>query len=287
MPTTYTHWRFGNECIETLPDQLKDIINQNRGIFNFGVHGPDIYFYYNCLKHNEVNQFGTNLHDIPFKETLKDIKYYYDTCEDKELAIAYLLGFCCHFTLDSYCHGFIDRKAEVSEFSHGRIESQLDKYFLIKDGFDPIKKSVTFSLKPTKAMAKVISHLLPNCDEDVTYKTMKDQVFYLNILKDNSDLKRKTLEKMMDAAKASDFKDLLITTNEYPDLEATMLRLDKLFNKAKEHYPTLAQSLFEYLTKNKALDPYFKNHFCPKADYKQIPILTMDTEINYVVGLQD
>ena len=56
MPTTYAHYRFGDKCINTLPNNLKEIINNNREIFNYGVHGPDIFFYYNCLKHNSINQ---------------------------------------------------------------------------------------------------------------------------------------------------------------------------------------------------------------------------------------
>ena len=34
MPTTYAHWRFGDKCIKTLPDNLQTIINNNRAIFS-------------------------------------------------------------------------------------------------------------------------------------------------------------------------------------------------------------------------------------------------------------
>lgn len=61
MPTTYAHWRFGDKCIETLPDNLQTIIKNNRAIFDYGVHGPDIFFYYNCLKHNKINQMGEKM----------------------------------------------------------------------------------------------------------------------------------------------------------------------------------------------------------------------------------
>ena len=66
MPTTYAHWRFGDKCIRMLPDDLQNIILNNRAIFDYGVHGPDIFFYYNCLKHNEVNRYGSAMHDIPY-----------------------------------------------------------------------------------------------------------------------------------------------------------------------------------------------------------------------------
>ena len=87
MPTTYAHYRFGELCIKELPTNLQNIINQNRDIFNYGVHGPDIFFYYNCLKPNEVNAFGSRLHDIPYKDLLKIMKENFDKCSNKDEAI--------------------------------------------------------------------------------------------------------------------------------------------------------------------------------------------------------
>lgn len=287
MPTTYAHWRFGDQCIKTLPEQLQTIVNNNREIFDYGVHGPDIYFYYKCMKRNDVNRYGSNLHEIPFKKTLKDVKEQYKLIKNKDAALSYLLGFTCHFALDSYCHGYIDRKAEVSPVTHGKIESQFDRYLLIKDGYNPIKKSVTFSLKPNKEMASVISKLFNKWDEKTVYKSLKDQKMYLNILKDSNDFKRNLLIKAFTKFNTLSFIDLLITKENDERCADSMLRLDKYFNKAVEHYPILALSLYNYLEKGKRLDPYFSNHFCPKKDYKSIPILTLEMEKNYQVGLQD
>ena len=127
MPTTYAHWRFGDKCIRMLPDDLQNIILNNRAIFDYGVHGPDIFFYYNCLKHNEVNRYGSAMHDIPYKDTLAQIKENFKKTENKDMALSYLLGFTCHFTLDSYCHGFIEKVDETMPYSHGKIESQFDR----------------------------------------------------------------------------------------------------------------------------------------------------------------
>ena len=287
MPTTYAHWRFGEHCIKTLPEDLQKTVNKYRHEFDFGVHGPDIFFYYDALKHNDVNRYGTWLHDQPFKDTLeKTFKPQYLKHENKEAALSYLLGFLCHFTLDSYCHGYIDRKDEVSGCSHGRIEAQLDRYFLIKDGFDPVKKSVTFSLKPTAECCRNIALMYDKFDEKTVAKSLKDQLFYLNLLKDNSDIKRALLRTAMKLAKANSFLDLLIGKEEDPRCRDSMLRLDKYFEKAKEHYPILAKNFVEYLNNDAPLDDYFHNHFCPKEDYKEIPILSYEDELNYQVDFQ-
>ena len=288
MPTTYAHWRFGDKCIRMLPDDLQNIILNNRAIFDYGVHGPDIFFYYNCLKHNEVNRYGSAMHDIPYKDTLAQIKENFKKTENKDMALSYLLGFTCHFTLDSYCHGFIEKVDETMPYSHGKIESQFDRYLLIKDGFNPVTKSVTDMFHPDKKMAKVISGLFNKFDEDIIYKTLKDQKFYLNLLKDNSDIKRFFLTTAMDIAKVPSFKDLLITKENVEELKPINIRLNKYFDMALKHYPVLADSLIGYLSDKNELNTYFKHNFSFKEDYRNLEILPLDEELKYkVTALQD
>ena len=288
MPTTYAHWRFGDKCIRMLPDDLQNIILNNRAIFDYGVHGPDIFFYYNCLKHNEVNRYGSAMHDIPYKDTLAQIKENFKKTENKDMALSYLLGFTCHFTLDSYCHGFIEKVDETMPYSHGKIESQFDRYLLIKDGFNPVTKSVTDMFHPDKKMAKVISGLFNKFDEDIIYKTLKDQKLYLNLLKDNSDIKRFFLTAAMDIAKVPSFKDLLITKENVEELKPVNIRLNKYFDMALKHYPVLADSLIGYLSDKNELNTYFKHNFSFKEDYRNLEILPLDEELKYkVTALQD
>ncbi len=288
MPTTYAHWRFGDKCIRMLPDDLQNIILNNRAIFDYGVHGPDIFFYYNCLKHNEVNRYGSAMHDIPYKDTLAQIKENFKKTENKDMALSYLLGFTCHFTLDSYCHGFIEKVDETMPYSHGKIESQFDRYLLIKDGFNPVTKSVTDMFHPDKKMAKVISGLFNKFDEDIIYKTLKDQKLYLNLLKDNSDIKRFFLTTAMDIAKVPSFKDLLITKENVEELKPINIRLNKYFDMALKHYPVLADSLIGYLSDKNELNTYFKHNFSFKEDYRNLEILPLDEELKYkVTALQD
>lgn len=288
MPTTYAHWRFGDKCIRMLPDDLQNIILNNRAIFDYGVHGPDIFFYYNCLKHNEVNRYGSAMHDIPYKDTLAQIKENFKKTENKDMALSYLLGFTCHFTLDSYCHGFIEKVDETMPYSHGKIESQFDRYLLIKDGFNPVTKSVTDMFHPDKKMAKVISGLFNKFDEDIIYKTLKDQKLYLSLLKDNSDIKRFFLTTAMDIAKVPSFKDLLITKENVEELKPVNIRLNKYFDMALKHYPVLADSLIGYLSDKNELNTYFKHNFSFKEDYRNLEILPLDEELKYkVTALQD
>ena len=137
-------------------------------------------------------------------------------------------------------------------------------------------------------MAKDISELFGDVDEETVYKTIKDQKKYLDLLKDSNCIKRFILNTGMDLAHCKDFKDLLLTTKNDPKCLDSSLRLDKYFDKAVEHYPILAQNLIDYLNNKEELPPYFKHDFTPKEDYRSLPVLSYEEEKKYEVkDLQD
>ena len=49
MPTTYAHYKFGKEVMSALPRPLQNSIENKRALFDIGLHGPDILFYYKAL----------------------------------------------------------------------------------------------------------------------------------------------------------------------------------------------------------------------------------------------
>ena len=46
MPAFYTHYRFGCDVLKQLPEDIRSICTAHRGLFDIGLHGPDIYFFY-------------------------------------------------------------------------------------------------------------------------------------------------------------------------------------------------------------------------------------------------
>ena len=52
MPSTYAHYRFGQEVLKELPNDIKKIIIENKELYDIGLHGPDLLFYYLPLKNN-------------------------------------------------------------------------------------------------------------------------------------------------------------------------------------------------------------------------------------------
>lgn len=141
MPTTYAHDRFGREVYEQLPANLKKIIRENKKLYLIGLHGPDIFFYYHPFSKNRVSDYGTLLHEqtasVLFEDEVK--KYQQSPSEAME---AYLLGFACHYLLDSTCHPYIGKFVDHTGISHAKIETSLDQYFMLEDGLDPLVYTV-------------------------------------------------------------------------------------------------------------------------------------------------
>lgn len=70
MPTTYTHYAYGQEVFINFPKNYKEKIEPYIEYYNIGVHGPDILFYYHSYCKNKVNQYGVKVHHEPAREFL-------------------------------------------------------------------------------------------------------------------------------------------------------------------------------------------------------------------------
>jgi len=46
MPSTYAHYRMGQEVIKQVSVPAHDIIMKHKQLYDIGLHGPDILFYY-------------------------------------------------------------------------------------------------------------------------------------------------------------------------------------------------------------------------------------------------
>ena len=55
MPSTYAHYRLGQEVLDNLSGGIKSTILNHKQLYDIGLHGPDILFYYKPLFSCEVN----------------------------------------------------------------------------------------------------------------------------------------------------------------------------------------------------------------------------------------
>jgi len=276
MPTTYAHWRFGQKCLETLPDNLKNICEKYRSLFDLAVHGPDIFFY--DLSDPAMNTFGSNYHHNPGVFAFKEFKEAYQKHPDDERTIVYILGFLTHYAFDSMAHGYIERTREVWPVSHNKIESEYDRHLIESDGYKYFDRAK--SLKPSKECAKVISYFF-NYSEEQIYKTIKMQRVFIKIMNCHTNLKRNLVKSILHKKHLDVHIDLLMDGKEYTPCSPCNLRLDKYQAKALENYPKLVSNLLDYLQDKADLDSYFEKTFNHGQEYLDIPILQLEEELTY------
>ncbi len=262
MPATYAHYRMGQEVLRQLSGSIREAIEQYPDLYNIGLHGPDLLFYYNAFGRNHINSIGVQLHKYPgsffFKRTGELI-------QRKRMDPAYLshaYGFLCHFALDVSCHGFVDGQVADTGVKHLALESDLDRRLLLMDGKEPMSTRVTGHLIACKATTEVIKDFYPGLTAKEVYKSIKDMVFYLNFLVSPGKLKRGLIVNALKLAGEYDtIGGLLINQEENPAATKSVDHLLELYDKGRELAVRLIQEYEEYLLGKKELDAVYHYNF--------------------------
>ena len=161
MPATYAHYRFGQDVLKALPGKYKEVLLQEEDLFNIGVHGPDLLFYYKPFSHHPLHAEGGRMHRLTGREYFTEAGKTFLANGHHKADFAYLCGFLCHFALDRACHGYINDLAAKGQVSHEEIESELDRILLEEDGIDPIRKNLAAHIHASQRAAEVIAPYFP------------------------------------------------------------------------------------------------------------------------------
>lgn len=261
MPTTYAHYRFGQQIKEMLTGKPKEIISAYPELFDVGLHGPDLLFYYNALQKNEVNTLGSRLHELPGR-------YFFENAAKvlqdggSRAHYAYVYGFLCHFVLDVYCHGYIQEKIDASGISHAEIEAEMDRELLVMDGFDPVSKILSGHIQPASCNAEVIQAFFPNISETMIEKCMKDMVCYLNLLVLPVKWKRRLILWLLKiVGHYESMHGLIINFKKNPQCADSTAKLLTLYEEARPMAVKLIMEYEEYVQGTKELNKLYQYNF--------------------------
>ena len=182
MPAVYAHYRFGNDILQLLPAHKKDELCAHRSLYDIGVHGPDLLFYYKPYLRNDVSRIGFENHEetgrVFFERAAKALK----EAADFPAALAYAKGLLTHFALDSVCHPFIEEKTKTGTAAHTEIESSFDRLLLLKDGDSPTSKKLCSHIVPSAESAAVIAGFFPPVTAGQILRAEKSIIFYNDLL---------------------------------------------------------------------------------------------------------
>ena len=168
MPAGYTHYCFGKDVYKHLDDQnIKDLLLRNENCFLIGLHGPDIFFY------ERWNKIARKMHQ-------EKANTFFEKAQDiiqSEAQLAYILGFICHYLLDSQMHPYIKKMIKNTNMDHFEIESDYDRLLLKRNHQDPLHK-------------EIYEHIRFKEKEICTIQSFFPELSYLDIEKTLKGLKR-------------------------------------------------------------------------------------------------
>jgi len=291
MPSTYAHRLFGCEMLKLYPQEIQIICKRNISLYNIGLHGPDILFYYKPLKANPVQQIGYDLHaksaSVFFGHAAKVIAQK----GERDEYISYAVGFICHFALDSACHSYIENKIAVSGVKHTEIESEFDKYLLRKKGKDPFNEDLVSHIKWSDESAKIIAEFFDGLSDtsarvsgkDIE-KSLKSMLFYNRLMQGKNPFKRGIVNLSLKVSgNYPEMHGMMFSLKDIKKCDDSNLRLEKLFKAAEKKCLILTDEFISRAKNGTSLSNNFAPTFGPAEGWREIPILNTEEEKLYEV----
>lgn len=265
MPSTYAHYRMGQEVVKQLSDPVREIIMENKELYDIGLHGPDILFYYNPLKVDPVNSIGYGLHEHSGKYFFERAAKVIENSSRKKEELAYIFGFICHFALDSTCHGYIDEKIAKSGISHAEIEVEFDRSLMEDDGLDPIRHELTKHIVPSIKNAEVIASFFPETSPKQIEAALHGMIKYNHLLLAQSKLKRMLVYTLLHlTGNYKEMHGLMVNFNANSACEDSTRKLKQLYRAAKKRAVCLINEYSEYILKDDKLNALYDFTFSGK-----------------------
>lgn len=262
MPALYTHDLFGTLVTREARGDLKQIILKNNRAFRTGLQGPDPLFFYRAYGNNRVRRYGNHLHEVsalPFlrhaaaviRKTGRDTEEY-----------AYLLGYICHFTLDSECHPYVALAIEETGMGHLQIESEFEKHLLRSENHDPIRYPLSDLMADDVDIAEVMDPFYPSITSEQLHESLRWYKFVKRLFQAKSRLRERITNRLLHlTGKYDSLKGLMHALDDIPECQETSLALTCLFKQAVEPAAMLLEDFDAYVRHGLPLPDRFNRNF--------------------------
>lgn len=190
MPTTYAHDLFGKMVYHRLDPEIQEKIKKYQITYQIGLHGPDILFYVRPFHKNRFNQMAHRLHREEAAGFFERGRELYQKTGNEEILV-YLLGFICHFMLDSTCHPYISEYMKKTGARHDEIETEFDRALMVRTGKDPFHYQPGSVIRIEKNSVDAISEVMEGMSHRDIVRALMGSKFYTKLPICDSEKKRK------------------------------------------------------------------------------------------------
>ena len=246
MPTTYAHDLFGKKIYHKLPKEMQMVIQRNVNLYRIGLHGPDILFYH-MLK-PKVSTTGIRMHKekaAPFFERgMAIVREKHD-----EKLLAYLLGFGCHYLLDSACHPYIEDMAAKEVITHTLLEKEFDRTLMLETHKNPYHYYPACGIVPRVTYARVIHRAIPRIRTKEIMSSLRLIKLITNCLVYDNHGRRKKflmfLSRVAGKKRSSEMMEYFMEKDPVPGSAVPVHTLHGLYDHALAQAPQELTELFQ------------------------------------------
>lgn len=262
MPAYYAHDRFGRKVLERLEGKQRETILRHRNQYDIGLQGPDLFFFYKPYTKNRVVKYGNGLHAVSaypfFEHAIAVIRQ--KGRDSKEYA--YLMGFICHFALDSQCHPYVGEMIEKTKVAHLEIEEEFEKKLLRMDGQDPFSFPMADLVPTDQETAEAIVPFYKGIDQKTVQRSLEDLKRVKKLFTAPGLIKRGLINGVMKlTGRYGDVKGLMHQRKDNPKCAGSNQGLMKRFDGSVEVAVHLIQNFEKSLQTGEKLDERFDRTF--------------------------
>lgn len=263
MPAGYAHYVFGQKVLKELPRNLQEQIKDYLPLYHIGIHGPDILFYYDPLRANDISRMGHAMHDEMAEDFFEraQLRILASRGEEKLAMQAYIAGFITHFVLDSECHGYVAEKMEESELSHSEIETEFDCMLMRRKGLDPQARNAVKHIAINDKSAAIIAQFF-GLEAKQIIKAVKGMKKYQEILMAPQKSKRLMLQAAFKiSGKYEAMQGLIVKEEPNPRCMDSNWELLHLLKDAVEPCADLVEEYLEGCLDRREVNERFRRTF--------------------------
>lgn len=263
MPAIYAHYYFGKKVYRLMPGSLKRIVREYKQEYLAGLQGPDFLFFYNPLVKNRYGQLGQQIHHEKASVFLDRASKILKVAGIDSPEGAYIMGFICHFMLDSSCHGYIGRMVGETGESHTEQETEFDRYMMEKDGRNALHYPLYRLVNDSQELAETMSVFYKGVSTYTVRLSQERMRRIRRLLYSPNAVKRRILRGLIELLFRPDkeYAAFLMKTCANSDCEEICQELEERFNQAVPECAAEIQKFLKAVDHGDRLSERFDRNF--------------------------
>lgn len=257
MPSSYAHYRFGIRALEKMDPAVRRTVGQFRNVYDTGLHGPDLFFYYNPLFHTSTGALGEKFHaqtgESFFTASARRLRL-----NPSEVGKVYLYGVLAHYCLDSALHPLVEATAREGKIGHVELETEFDRFLLTRDGkIPPHVQDFSGHMHLSRGECVTVSTFYPGSSPSAIRRSVGNMAKITRLLASRN---RKTTEFLVGIA-GKEAGQMLMPRTPNRNCDYLDEPLLELYDQTLERYPVMEAQLTALISSGTPLGEEFSPTF--------------------------